>query len=352
MSCVSHGRKSACVVALAIGVAACGSKGSGESSPDGGEASHEDAHTEPKGDTGAGTKVDAFVAPKGDAGFEMHLTAQTITVGGATRTYDISLPTTCDASHLHPIVFIFHGDGGKGADMYGTAFPIEEAAAAVGDEATFVYPDGLDNNQNGSAWDIYDDPGMFPYTKGDPTGNVDVDFFDALLAKLEADGCVDKSHVYITGMSNGGYLSNQLARWRSKVVKATAPQSGGPPAGSTTPSNDYAPPNYCVGTTGPVPVLIIHGSADTVVAPENCQEAASYWDMANSCDDNAADCSASTNSLLVPPATPTTATSPSPCVTSNGCKSGYPVILCEIPGMGHTIWSEAPQTIWAFFTAH
>jgi len=32
--------------------------------------------------------------------------------------------------------------------------------------------------------------------------------------------------------------------------------------------------------------------------------------------------------------------------------SGFPVILCEIPGMGHTIWSEAPQTIWAFFAAH
>jgi hypothetical protein len=74
--------------------------------------------------------------------------------------------------------------------------------------------------------------------------------------------------------------------------------------------------------------------------------------MANGCADNAADCSSSSNSLLIPPATPTTATTPSPCVTSTGCPAGYPVILCEIPGMGHQIWSEAPTTIWAFFAAH
>jgi len=302
--------------------------------------------------------ADADAARPEDAGHDAtlptgtHLTGQSITVDGAPRTYDISIPASCDASHLHPLVFVYHGDGGKGSDMYGAGFPIEAAAASAGDEAIFVYPDGLDNNENGSAWNIYDDPGMYPYTTVAPTGNGDVDFFDAMLAYFEAHECVDQSHVFVTGFSNGGYMTSQLARWRSKVIYGAAPQSGGPPAGSVNPSNDYAAPNYCVGTTQSVPVIIIHGSADGTVDPTNCQMSASYWDMANVCDDNAADCSATSNSLLVPPATPTTATTPSPCITSTGCKAGYPVVLCEIPGMGHSIWSEAPQTIWAFFAAH
>jgi polyhydroxybutyrate depolymerase len=334
------------VFLCALGAAAACSSSS-KAPGAGGSGSSSDPHD--AGRDHAGEEVDS--GHDASAPLGMHLTGQTIQVGAATRTYDITLPATCDSTHLWPLVILFHGDGGTGADMYGSNFPIEPVAAAMGDEATFVYPDGTDQNQNGSAWDIYDDPGMYPYTKADPTGNPDVDFFDALVEKIEMSGCVDTSRVFVTGFSNGGYMTNQIARWRSRsmVVKAAVPQSGGPPAGSTTPSNDYAPPNYCVGTTQAVPTLIIHGAADTTVAPENCQQSASYWDMANSCSGAAMDCSSSTNSLLAPPATPTSPTTPSPCVTSTGCKPGYPVVLCEIPGMGHQIWSEAPRTIWSFF---
>jgi polyhydroxybutyrate depolymerase len=298
----------------------------------------------------ANSKVDA--GPPGDAApTGNHRTGQTLMVDSSARTYDVTVPATCDASHLVPLVFVYHGDGGKGSDMYGAPFPIEAAAAAAGGEAIFVYPDGTNDNENGSAWNIYDDPGVFPYAAVAPTGNDDVDFFDAMVATFEATGCVDPHRVFITGFSNGGYMANQLARWRSKVISATAPQSGGPPAGSATPSNDYAAPNYCVGTTDPVPALIIHGETDGTVAFENAQQAASYWDMANVCADNALDCSASTNSLLEPPATPTTATTPSPCVTSTGCKKNAPVILCAIPELGHAIWAQAPGAIWAFFAA-
>jgi hypothetical protein len=49
--------------------------------------------------------------------------------------------------------------------------------------------------------------------------------------------------------------------------------------------------------------------------------------------------------------TPTTATTPSPCVTSTGCTTGEPVISCFIGGMGHQIWSAAPTAIWALFAS-
>jgi polyhydroxybutyrate depolymerase len=334
------------------GVKAGGTKGSGDA---GGDDEDDDASTAGGGGDAGGSKGDAGATADGghpavDAGPPSgHETGQKLTVDGTTRTYDISVPLQCTASTKVPLVFILHGDGGKGSDMYGSAFPIEAAAAAAGGEAIFVYPDGLNNNQNGSAWNIYDNPSVFPYDGGDPTKNDDVDYFDALVKSLGAMACADASRVFVTGFSNGGYMTNQLARWRAGVVKAAAPQSGGPPAGST--DSDYPTAPYCVGVTGAVPTLIVHGTNDGTVDFSLGQQAASYWDMANGCAKASSDCSSSSNTLVTPPVTPTTATSPNPCVTSTGCMSGEPVISCFISGMGHQIWSAAPTAIWALFAS-
>jgi polyhydroxybutyrate depolymerase len=304
-------------------------------------------------DAGESAAVDASDAASAvDAALpSAHTTGNTLMVNGKTRTYDITIPLDCSAAKKIPIVFMLHGDEGRGSDLYGAGFPIEEAAAAAGNEAIFVYPDGHDDNtnDNGSAWDIYHDPGVYPYTSADPSGNEDVDYFDAMVTAFGALPCGDATHVFVTGISNGGYMTNQLARWRSATVKGAAPQSGGPPSGAT--DSDYPNPPYCVGTTGAVPTLIVHGGQDTVVDPSLGQQAASYWDMANGCAQAASDCSASTNDLVVPPVTPTTAVTPSPCVTSTGCMAGEPVILCFIPDMGHQIWVNAPAAIWALFAS-
>jgi polyhydroxybutyrate depolymerase len=156
--------------------------------------------------------------------------------------------------------------------------------------------------------------------------------------------------VYLTGFSNGGFMTTQLARWRPTAFRAAAPQSSGTPAG-TVPS-DYAPPSYCVATTGAVPVLIIHGLGDTIVDPTLAEENASYWDMADHCDQSAEDCSSNGDVLAAPPITPTIAVDPAPCVSSTGCAAATSVSLCLIPGMGHEIWSAAPSAIWSFFAAH
>jgi hypothetical protein len=46
--------------------------------------------------------------------------------------------------------------------------------------------------------------------------------------------------------------------------------------------------------------------------------------------------------------TQTTATTPSPCVSYQGCDSGYPTTWCEFDG-GHTIPSFASSAIVTFF---
>jgi polyhydroxybutyrate depolymerase len=290
--------------------------------------------------------------------------------GSVMRTYDITYPTGCETSHPVPVIFAFHGDGGSGAGMY-ASFPIEAAAAAAGGKAVFVYPDGTNNNIDLSgeprAWDIAHDPGPFPYkyTPGqavpaesdEASGNLDVDFFDAMLESFEKTYCVDKSRVYVTGMSSGGYFTNQLARWRAGVVKGAAPQSGGAPYGNNdSTTGTWSPPNYCISSNGKVPALIIHGLADTVVDPCNAIEAQSYWEMTNGCEDSANNCTTMadtcTGSMLAAPSTAPTTTSPlnADCQATSGCGSD-PVVYCAIPGMGHQIWSDAPSVIWTFFSS-
>ena len=153
---------------------------------------------------------------------------------------------------------------------------------------------------------------------------------------------------------SGGYLSNQFARWRSGVVKGTAPQSGGMPFGNPNGSGDWQPPNYCVGTTGKVPTLIIHGLSDGTVDPCNAIEAQSYWELANGCSGSANNCTGTSDTCtgagitIPPPDSTTPSTLNADCVAAAGCGSNA-VVLCEVPGMGHSIWSEAPSVIWTFF---
>jgi polyhydroxybutyrate depolymerase len=289
--------------------------------------------------------------------------------GSVMRTYSITLPAVCDSSNPLPLVFAFHGDYGNGEGMY-SSFPIEAAAAAAGGTAIFVYPDGTNNNIDPDgmprAWDLYHDPGPPPYTytPGQPvpamsdeaSGNEDVDFFDTMVETFEKNYCVDTSKVWVTGMSSGGYLSNQFGRWRSTVIKAIAPQSGALPFGNMdSQAGTWTPPNYCISYNGAVPAIIIHGLADTTVAPCDAVEAESYWDSANGCADSANNCSPTADSctgtnLTIPPPAPTTV-SPlnADCIQTTGCGAN-PVVLCQVPGMGHSIWSDAPQVIWSFFT--
>lgn len=300
--------------------------------------------------------VDAAV-DAADAGNPAHKTGQVLMVPGAdggtlARTYDITVPLDCTTRATRvPLVIILHGDTQQGVDLYDT-FGLEQAAQAAGAEAVFVYPNGTDDvGATDNAWNLYDDPGLFPYAPVTPSGNDDVDYFDRMVATFQQLPCVS-GQVFVTGLSSGGYMANQLARWRSAVVTGVAPMSGEPPTGNQ--GSDY-PSGYCPGVTGAVPALIIHGTADMVLTPDNGEQTASYWDIANKCTSAAADCvddveDSGTGGLAVPPATATTATTPSPCVTSSGC-TGAPVTFCLVPGLTHEIWPQAGGAIWTFIAA-
>jgi poly(3-hydroxybutyrate) depolymerase len=136
-----------------------------------------------------------------------------ITVNGATRSYELYLPSGYDKSRAYPVVFAFHGAGGSGklAQSY---FGIQQAS---GSNAIVVYPDGLSRNGS-TSWGLYG---------ADATA--DFAFFDALVSSLRGSLCVDGNRLFAAGHSYGAYFSNTLGCARGKVLRAIAPVAGGGP---------------------------------------------------------------------------------------------------------------------------
>ena len=81
----------------------------------------------------------------------------------------------------------------------------------------------------------------------------DMAFLGALLDTAEATLCVDRARVYVTGLSNGAFMTSAVACVYADRVAAVAPV-----AGIQTPAGCHP--------SRPVPVVAFHGTADPFVA--------------------------------------------------------------------------------------
>jgi poly(3-hydroxybutyrate) depolymerase len=241
-----------------------------------------------------------------------------ITVGGQTRTYVLSVPTSYSSSTALPLVFGFHGMGGSGtlARQY---FRVEQAA---GSQAIFVYPDGLANDGGSTSWNF-------------TTTSADMAFFDALLAQLKSSYCIDANRIFVTGHSAGAMATNALGCYRGDVIRAIAPVAGMPPRsyGSGTVT--------CAGNVG---AWIAHGENDTTVDYTTGGIATrDFWIARNGCSTN-----------TVPDSTVPA------CVVYQNCSPDLPVVWC-VHTQGHNwpsgtncdggVCFNAGPAIWAFFAS-
>ncbi|CAG6878444.1 prolyl oligopeptidase family serine peptidase [Mycobacterium avium subsp. paratuberculosis] len=156
--------------------------------------------------------------------------------GGMDRTYMLHVP----AGDSVGLVLSLHGGGGTGIAQRGlTGFD----AVADAHNLLVVYPDGYEKS-----W--ADGRGASP---ADRHHVDDVAFLVGLVTKLQNDYRVAPGHVFVTGMSNGGFMSNRLACDRADVFAAVAPVAGTLGVG------------VACNPSRPVSVWAAHGTADPLV---------------------------------------------------------------------------------------
>lgn len=225
----------------------------------------------------------------------------TLTVESKSRSFVLYLPSDYDADRSYPLIFAWHGLGGSGA-IAQYYFGVEQAA---GSDAIIVYPNALPLETAGgdTGWEL------------NPSG-YDFAFFDAMYTAVTDGLCIDKSRVFSTGHSFGGYMSNHMGCYRSDVHNAIAPVAGGPA--------------YYGACGSAVGAWITHGEADDVVELSHGESARDTWRFINEC------------------AVTTTETDPSPCVAHDGCSRD--LHWCLHTG-GHDWPSFAGAAIWNFFAA-
>lgn len=121
-----------------------------------------------------------------------------------------------DERHPRPVVFVFHGHGGR-AEGIARGLAIHRHWP----DAVTVYPQGLptpglfDKEGRGTGWQ---------HDRGD-LADRDLRFFDAMLGELLREGRADPRRVYVTGHSNGGGFCYVLMVARGDQLAAAAPSS-------------------------------------------------------------------------------------------------------------------------------
>jgi polyhydroxybutyrate depolymerase len=310
-------------LAVGLGVTACSSRpavsdpydGSSSSSSSSSGSSSSSSSGDAGGDAptsgGRCSVAGAGAAPKG------YLAQRKLTVAGVkdpkygSRTYDLLVPPGHDGTRTYPLVFEFHGDGGNGAGMR-KALDLETASQGG---AILVYPDGF------GSWDL----------ESAADQNDDIRFVRAMVDAIGGTYCVDTSRVFATGFSNGAFFSNQLGcKVGAPFFRGIAAHAGGGPFG---PDADYDAQGNLVCAGQPVAALIGHGQSDGNVLLKDGVSSRDHWQRVNGC------------------AAATQPWGPSPCVTYDGCAAGRPLVYCEIPGLGHAVWSSGAAATWKFLSS-
>lgn len=233
---------------------------------------------------------------------------QTIQVGSETRTYELFVPESYDGHKTFPLVFVFHGDGGTGANIR-NSFKLE---AASGQGAIFVYPDGV-----GKTWRFDDAAGLAK----------DVPFIDNLATELGKTHCTDKKRTFAVGFSRGAYFANMLGCFSTSGLRAVVAHGGGGPFGVTGSGTTF-PGGQLKCPQPPVAAMQVIGQNDGLLS--EAKKARDHWQRVNACK-------ATTKPY-----------DPSPCVAYDGCAEERPEIYCEVPGLGHAIWDKGAQATWDF----
>lgn len=165
---------------------------------------------------------------------EFDSTSESIEIGGEKRTYLLHIPDSLPQQAM--LIIALHGGTGQGKhqeEMSGLSQLADEQQFAV------VYPDGLHRT-----WNAGECCGKAAKNNVD-----DVKFIEALIDYMLQHYSIDPNKVFVTGMSNGGFLAYRLAAELSQKIAAIAPVA----ASSTAP---------VFNPTLPISILHFHAEQD------------------------------------------------------------------------------------------
>ncbi len=164
---------------------------------------------------------------------------RSLTFAGAERTYHLFVPPSYDASQPVPLLLVYHPQNGFGwlmQEMTGLNTLAEREGFMV------AYPDGVRRSwADGSG-----------YSEADQSSVDDVAFTRALIDTLAAQYTIDLNRVYAAGFSSGGFMALRLGCELSDRIAAVA-------AVSATMAESV---QQTCNPARPVPVLMMHGTAD------------------------------------------------------------------------------------------
>jgi len=228
--------------------------------------------------------------------------AGSVMVGAEMRTYYMFVPAGYNSQVPQRLVLGFHGSNFTGR-MMRTYLDLERAPLV--DRTIFVYPDGANA---ATAWDLAEN-------------SRDMAFFDALVAQMEAQYCVDRDRIFATGQSFGALMTNAVGCFKGDVLRAIALAAGSGPR-STARCKDK------------VAAWLTHGMDDDSVPFTSGEASRDYWVMANGCT------------------TTTVVGDPMQCLNYQGCMPGYPVIWCpHVNDAGHQIPSFGRDAMRKFLNS-
>ena len=148
------------------------------------------------------------------------------------RTYYLRLPEDYDSKSPYPLVIAFHGTGGSHESYLKDEY--YNLQGAVENEAILIYPNASPSGSGVNQWN-YD---------------IDIDFFDDVIAELESSVCYDTRQIFAVGHSSGAGITHELGCLRGNTLRGIAPVAG------SLISNECAKE---------VAVMQIHGKTDTMV---------------------------------------------------------------------------------------
>ncbi|AKV00208.1 Endo-1,4-beta-xylanase B precursor [Labilithrix luteola] len=288
-------------------------------SGDSGDASAGDVAQRPAGDAGP---VDEGGKPPADSRStgcgtpgktgSFHLT--TTDGKGATRDYAVQVPSTYDAKTPLAVTFVYHGAGGN--EQAAESFGLQDAAK-TSSASIFVFPQGVEFENYGVGWD-------------DSCGGYDMVFFDHMLEELEQQYCIDTARVFAAGFSWGCDYVTGLRCCRGSRLRAIAAASCADEFSNAADFKTYA--NMPCPDVGVAGIRFTHDAkGDGAYSQEQFTTTSALYRSFNACSATS------------------TATSPSPCVSYQGCAS--PFVECAYPGLGHTLPENWASDTWDFFAS-